>query len=79
MQGAGAVLAGLLTQRLHGGPAAASTAIGVMGCASLAVTFALIPGLRRTRPRRSRYAPGGCGGPAATPEDQRSSTLPSRQ
>ena len=47
----GAVIAGLLTQRLHGGPAAASTAIGVMGCVSLAITLALIPGLRRTRPR----------------------------
>lgn len=82
MQGIGAVLAGLLTQRLHGGPAAASTAIGLMGCASLTVTVALIPGLRRTRPGR-RYDPGmasgGWAGPATTPEDQRSSTLPSRQ
>jgi predicted MFS family arabinose efflux permease len=83
MQGVGAVMAGLLTQQLHGGPAAASTAIGVMGCASLAVTAALIPGLRRTRNRRGRYdsrmASAGCGELAATPEDQRSSTLPSRQ
>ena len=83
MQGVGAVLAGLLTQRLHGGPAAAATAIGVMGCASLAITVALIPGLRRTRPRRGRYgsgtAPAAVGGPASTPEDHRSSTLPSRQ
>jgi hypothetical protein len=83
MQGVGAVMAGLLTQQLHGGPAAASTAIGVMGCASLAVTAALIPGLRRTRNPRGRYDSGiasaGCGEPAAMPEDQRSSTLPSRQ
>ncbi len=83
MQGVGAVLAGLLTQRLHGGPAAAATAIGVMGCASLAITVALIPGLRRTRPRRGRYgsgtAPAAGGGPASTPEDHRSSTLPNRQ
>ena len=83
MQGIGAVLAGLLTQRLHGGSAAATTAIGLMGCASLTVTVALIPGLRRTRPGRGRYDPGmasgGWAGPAATPEDQRSSTLPSRQ
>ena len=82
MQGVGAVLAGLLTQRLHGGPAAAATAIGVMGCASLAITVALIPGLRRTRPRRGRYGSGtapAAGGPASTPGDHRSSTLPSRQ
>lgn len=83
MQGMGAVLAGLLIQRLHGGPAAASTAIGLIGGASLAVTLALIPGLRRTRPRREGYgpgmAPGGWDAPAATPDDQRSSTLPSRQ
>jgi hypothetical protein len=51
MQGAGAVAAGLLAQRLGAGPSGAATAIGVMGCASLAVTVALIPGLRRTRPR----------------------------
>ncbi len=50
MQGVAAVLAGLLAQRLGGGPAGASTAIGAFGCASLAVTVALIPGLRRTRP-----------------------------
>ena len=83
MQGVGAVLAGLLTQRLHGGSAAAATAIGIMGCASLAVTLALIPGLRRSRPRRGRYdsgmASGAGGGPAAIPEDHRPSTLPSRQ
>ena len=44
------MLAGLLAQRLGGGPGGASTAIGAFGCASLAVTVALIPGLRRTRP-----------------------------
>jgi hypothetical protein len=38
--------------RLGGGAAGAATAIGILGCASLAVTVALIPGLRRTRPRR---------------------------
>jgi hypothetical protein len=53
MQGVAAVLAGLLAQRLGGGQAAAATAIGVMGCASLTVTVTLIPGLRRTRPRRT--------------------------
>lgn len=83
MQGIGAVLAGLLTQRLHGGAVAAATAIGLMGCASLTVTVALIPGLRRTRPRRGRYdpgmAPGGPGGLVGTLGDHRSSTLPSRQ
>ena len=53
MQGVAAVLAGLLAQRLGGGQAGAATAIGVMGCASLAVTVTLIPGLRRTRPAPS--------------------------
>jgi hypothetical protein len=47
MQGVAAVLAGLLTERLAGGPAAA---IGVLGCTSLVITVALIPGLRRSRP-----------------------------
>jgi hypothetical protein len=50
MQGIAAVLAGLLAQRFGGGHAGAATAIGVFGCASLAVTVVLIPGLRRTRP-----------------------------
>jgi hypothetical protein len=54
MQGVAAVLAGLLAQRLGGGHAGAATAIGIMGCTSLAVTVTLIPGLRRTRPRRPR-------------------------
>jgi hypothetical protein len=51
MQGIAAVLAGLLAQCLGGGPSAAATAIGLLGCASLTVTVTLIPGLRRTRPR----------------------------
>jgi hypothetical protein len=50
MQGIAAVLAGVLAQRLGAGHAGASTAIGIMGCASLTVTVTLIPGLRRTRP-----------------------------
>jgi MFS family permease len=54
MQGIAAVLAGLLAQRLGGGNPGASTAIGVLGCASLTVTVILIPGLRRTRPRPVR-------------------------
>jgi hypothetical protein len=58
MQGVAAVLAGLLAQRLGGGHAGAATAIGVLGCVSLAVTVALIPGLRRTRPGDSEAAPG---------------------
>src|SRR6185437_593339 len=57
MQGVAAVLAGLLAQRLGGGHAGATTAIGVTGCASLAVTVALVPGLRRTRPGRSAVSP----------------------
>ncbi len=52
MQGIAAVLAGLLAQRLGGGSSGASAAIGILGCASLLVTVALIPGLRRTRPAR---------------------------
>jgi hypothetical protein len=52
MQGIAAVLAGLLAQRLGGGSSGAAAAIGILGCASLLVTVALIPGLRRTRPAR---------------------------
>jgi hypothetical protein len=52
MQGVAALAAGLLAQRLGGGQAAAATAIGILGCASLAVSVMLIPGLRRTRPGR---------------------------
>jgi MFS family permease len=51
MQGVAAVLAGLLAQCLGGGSSGAATAIGLLGCASLAVTVTLIPGLRRTRHR----------------------------
>jgi MFS family permease len=46
MQGIAAVLAGLVAQRVTGGPA---VAIGIIGCASLVVSVALIPGLRRTK------------------------------
>jgi hypothetical protein len=57
MQGIAAVLAGLLTEALRawgagGGPSSAATAAGLLGTASLAVTAALIPGLRRTGPTR---------------------------
>lgn len=58
MQGIAAVLAGLLAQRLGGGPSGAATAIGLLGCASLTVTVTLIPGLRRTRPRRGAQEGG---------------------
>jgi hypothetical protein len=58
MQGVAALLAGLLAQRLGGGHAGATTAIGIMGCASLAVTVTLVPGLRRTRPRHSLPSAG---------------------
>jgi hypothetical protein len=68
MQGIAAVIAGLLQQRLGGTPSAAATAIGLLGCASLAVTVTLIPGLRRTRPRpaapdRQEPAVGAVPGP----------------
>ena len=56
MQGVAAVLGGLLAERLAGGPAAA---IGLLGCASLVITVALIPGLCRSRPGHI---------PAAAPE-----------
>lgn len=58
MQGIAAVLAGLLAQRLGGGLSGAATAIGLLGCASLTVTVTLIPGLRRTRPRRGAQEGG---------------------
>jgi predicted MFS family arabinose efflux permease len=45
MQGIAAVLAGLLAQRVSGGPPAA---IGIIGCASLVISLTLIPGLRRS-------------------------------
>jgi predicted MFS family arabinose efflux permease len=61
MQGVAAVLAGLLTERLAGGPA---VAIGVLGCASLVITVALIPGLRRSRPK---HIPAAVSEPAAGP------------
>jgi hypothetical protein len=54
MQGVAAVAAGLLAQRLGVAAGGASTAIGILGVASLAVTAALIPGLRRTRPQAER-------------------------
>jgi hypothetical protein len=64
MQGVAAVLAGLLAERLVGGPA---TAIGILGCASLVITASLIPGLRRTghRPAAPRVPGPGHQEPAA--------------
>ena len=53
MQGVGAVLAGALAQQLGGDHPGVATAIGLMGCASLAVTLALVPGLRRSREPRA--------------------------
>jgi predicted MFS family arabinose efflux permease len=49
MQGVGALLAGSVAEILGGKAAAAATAIGLMGCASVVVTLSLIPGLRRSR------------------------------
>jgi hypothetical protein len=71
MQGIAAVLAGLLAQRVSGGAAAA---IGIIGCASLVINLALIPGLRRTKGRPCHDAAPS--GPAAyrhtatVPEDR---------
>jgi MFS family permease len=50
MQGIGAALAGTLAQLLHLRGPAVGLAIGIMAILSLAVTFALIPGLRRSKP-----------------------------
>ncbi len=50
MQGIGAAIAGGLAQLLGLQGDAVGTAIGIMAIASLAVTFVLIPGLRRSRP-----------------------------
>jgi hypothetical protein len=66
MQGVAAVLAGLLAQRLSGGPA---VAIGVLGCASLLISVALIPGLRRTRGRPGSLVAAGHAGPVSQPGD----------
>jgi MFS family permease len=52
MQGVGALLAGLVATALGAG--GAGLAIGVMATMSMAVTLALVPGLRR-----SRHRPGG--------------------
>jgi hypothetical protein len=56
MQGVAAVLAGLLAQRVSGGPA---VAIGVLGCASLVISLALVPGLRRTKGRPGSLVAAG--------------------
>jgi hypothetical protein len=63
MQGVAAVLAGLLAEEVHGGPAAA---MGVLGCVSLLISLSLIPGLRRTRVAPSRPAAEITVPPAAT-------------
>ena len=54
MQGVGAVLAGLLAQALGATGHSAATAAGLMAAASLAVTAALAPGLRYSRPDYQR-------------------------
>lgn len=50
MQGIGAAAAGALAQLLGAEASAARTTIGIVAAASLAVTLALTPGLRLTRP-----------------------------
>jgi hypothetical protein len=66
MQAVGALVAGLLTQSLGGGPAAAATAVGLVGCASLATTALLIPGLRRSRVRPAAEQPARLAVPSDT-------------
>ena len=53
MQGAGALLAGGVATLLGADARAAGLAIGVMATASVLVTLALVPGLRRSREGRS--------------------------
>ncbi len=49
MQGIGAILAGSLAQAFGSERSGAAIAIGIMGCLSLIISIALIPGLQRTR------------------------------
>ena len=49
-QAVGALLAGLVADRLGVGPTAAAHAMGVMAVASILVSLALVPGLRRSAP-----------------------------
>ncbi|BCJ32166.1 MFS transporter [Actinocatenispora sera] len=65
MQAIGALVAGLLTQSFGGGAAAAATAVGLVGCASLATTALLVPGLRRSRVLDAAARPA----PVAAPSD----------
>jgi MFS family permease len=53
MQGVGAAVAGALAQWFGGGSPGAATAMGVAAAASICVSVALIPGLQRSRIRRS--------------------------
>ena len=48
-QALGALLGGAAATALGVGPVAAAQAMGLMALASLVVSFALIPGLRRSR------------------------------
>lgn len=52
MQGIGATIAGGVSELLGANASAASTTIAIMATASLAVTLALTPGLRLSRPGR---------------------------
>ena len=61
-QAVGALLAGLVADRMGVGPTAAAHAMGVMAVASILVSLALVPGLRRSAPsspsRTRRAIPG---------------------
>jgi len=57
MQGVGAAAAGAVSQLLGADAAAAGTTVGIMAAASLAVTTALTPGLRRSRPAPEQTLP----------------------
>ena len=59
MQGIGALVGGTVAEGFDSGRTGAATAVGIMSCASLAVSVALIPGLRRSRGRPATVAGAG--------------------
>ena len=59
MQGVGALVGGTVAELFGSGRGGAATAVGVMSCASLVVSVALIPGLRRSRETFARVGGGG--------------------
>jgi hypothetical protein len=78
-QAVGALCAGLVADLMGVGPAAAAHAMGVMAMASLLVSVALVPGLRRSTLTTGSAAPRGAGrrgGRTAPPGRRPSGSLP---